>query len=114
MSTSLKNDKKINLPLMRDLTEHLDYAVKHGYDQSFQVTPEGLRSLTSSKLYMPEDLLIVNFFRYEGISDPEDNSILYIIETNDGARGTLVDAYGAYSDPEVENFMKSVKIDDKG
>jgi hypothetical protein len=114
MSTSLKNDKKINLPLMRDLTEHLDYAVKHGYDQSFQVTPEGLKSLTSSKLYMPEDLLIVNFFRYEGISDPEDNSILYIIETNDGARGTLVDAYGAYSDPEVENFMKSVKIDDKG
>jgi hypothetical protein len=114
MSTSLKNDKKINIPLMRDLTEHLDYAVKHGYDQSFQVTPEGLKSLTSSKLYMPEDLLIVNFFRYEGISDPEDNSILYIIETNDGARGTLVDAYGAYSDPEVENFMKSVKIDDKG
>jgi hypothetical protein len=114
MSTSLKDDKKIKIPQMRDLTEHMDYAAKHGYDQSFQVTPEGLKSLISSKLYMPDDLLIVNFFRYEGISDPEDNSILYLIETKDGAKGTLVDAYGAYSDPEVENFMKDVKIDEKG
>jgi hypothetical protein len=113
MSTSLENDKKIKIPQMRDLTEHLDYALKHGYDQSFQVTPDGLKSLESEKLYMPDDLLIVNFYRYEGISDPEDNSILYLIETGDGTKGTLVDAYGAYSDPEVESFMKDVKIDDK-
>jgi hypothetical protein len=113
MSTSLKGDKKIKIPQMRDLTERLDYALKQGYDQSFQVTPEGLKSLVSDQLYMPDDLLIVNFFRYEGISDPEDNSILYLIETRDGVKGTLVDAYGAYSDPEVENFMKDVKIEDK-
>jgi hypothetical protein len=113
MSSSLKDNKKIKLPLMRDLTEHLDYALKHGYTQSFQVTPEGLKSLESSKVYMADELLIVNFYRYEGISDPEDNSILYLIETSDGAKGTLVDAYGAYSDPEVENFMKDVRIDDK-
>jgi hypothetical protein len=70
--------------------------------------------MESAKVYKPEDLLIVNFYRYEGISDPEDNSILYVIETRDGAKGTLVDAYGAYSDPLIEKFMKQVKIDEKG
>lgn len=114
MSTPSNDKKRIKIPQMRDLTEHLDYALKNGYDQSFQVTPEGMKSLESETLYMPDDLLIVNFFRYEGISDPEDNSILYFIETHDGAKGTLVDAYGAYSDPEVESFMKDVKIDDQG
>jgi hypothetical protein len=113
MNASIDN-KKIKIPTMRDMTEHLNYVLKHGYDQNFQVTDEGMRSMESAKVYKPEDLLIVNFYRYEGISDPEDNSILYVIETRDGAKGTLVDAYGAYSDPLIEKFMKQVKIDEKG
>ena len=104
---------KIKIPVMRDLTEHLNFALQHGYDQNFQVVGEQLQSIESSKFYAPEDLQIVNFYRYEGISDPDDNSILYIIETREGAKGTLVDAYGAYSNPDVEEFMKRVSIEGK-
>ena len=35
--------------------------------------------------------------------------LLNVIETNDGEKGTLVDAYGAYSDPQIEKFMKQVE-----
>ena len=51
----------------------------------------------------------MNFYRFEGESDPDDNAILYIIETNDGTKGTLVDAYGVYNDSRVSQFMKAVE-----
>ena len=40
-------------------------------------------------------------------------SILYAIETTDGAKGTLSDAYGNYSDDDTGAFMKQVEIEKK-
>ena len=112
-STKPLNESKIKVPYLRDLSQTLNKMLQQGYDKNFKATEEGLECLESTKVYRPEDLLVANFYRFEGISDPSDNSILYAIETNDGAKGTLVDAYGAYSDPLVEKFMKQVKIEEK-
>jgi hypothetical protein len=113
MSSLPSGDSKIKVPVMRDLSQTLNKMLQQGYTLNFKATEEGLECLETSKVYQPESLLVVNFYRFEGISDPSDNSILYIIETNDGMKGTLVDAYGAYSDPLVEKFMKKVKIEEK-
>jgi hypothetical protein len=59
--------------------------------------------------YLPEEIQVVNFYRFEGESDPDDNAILYIIETVDGTKGTLVDSYGTYNDSRISNFMKNVE-----
>ena len=37
-------------------------------------------------------------------------SILYAIETSDGRKGTLVDAYGLYSDDETGEFLNQIEI----
>ena len=83
---------------------------KHGYNEQFRVQHKLLESVTTGKTYKCEDLKAVNFYRFEGISDPDDMSILYAIETCDGAKGTLTDAYGSYSDEETGEFMKQVEI----
>ena len=83
---------------------------KHGYTEQFRVQHKLLESITSGKTYKCEDVKAVNFYRFEGISDPDDMSILYAIETCDGAKGTLTDAYGRYSDEETGEFMKQVEI----
>jgi hypothetical protein len=36
-------------------------------------------------------------------------SILYVIETSDGRKGTLIDAYGLYADDNIGEFMKEVE-----
>ena len=78
--------------------EHLmDNLEKHGYIEQFKVQKDKLVSLTTSKKYKSGDVKAVNFYRFEGTSDPDDMSILYAIETTDGAKGTLTDAYGRYS-----------------
>lgn len=113
MNTQNTNDKKIKVPIMRDMSTVLKKMNEEGYTANFRVTEEGLECVDTNKVYKAGDLLVVNFYRFEGISDPDDNSILYAIEATDGTRGTLMDAYGAYSDPMIEKFMKQVKIEEK-
>ena len=74
---------------------------QHGYTGQFRVEKDRLVNLTSGKKYKSADVKAVNFYRFEGISDPDDMSILYAIETTDGAKGTLSDAYGNYSDDDI-------------
>lgn len=45
----------------------------------------------------PEEFNIDEVYRFEGDSNPDDSSIVYAITSNTGVKGTLVDAYGAYS-----------------
>jgi hypothetical protein len=43
------------------------------------------------------------------MSDPEDSSILYLIEASDGKKGTLIDAYGTYADAKLSDFIREVE-----
>lgn len=81
---------------------------KQGFNKQFKITKTGLKELSSRRIYSPEEVTIRNFYRFEGNSDPADNSILYAIETTDGICGTLVDAYGPYSDTLITHFMEQV------
>jgi len=96
---------------MKTLASCLNKIVKDGYKENFQVTEDGsrLRSLETEKLYNPDEVHIINFFRFEGASDPSDSAILYVVETNDGARGSLTDAYGMYADASIDKFIKEVE-----
>ena len=86
---------------------------QHGYTDQFRVEKDRLVNLTSGKKYKSADVTAVNFYRFEGISDPDDMSILYAIETCDGIKGTLTDAYGNYSDDDTGAFMKKVETEKK-
>lgn len=99
-----------SMPFMKSLANCLNKMLKEGYTENFKVTEQGLESLHNHNNYKPDQIQVVNFFRFEGQSDPDDNAILYVIETNDGTKGTLVDAYGVYNDPKVSSFMKDVEI----
>lgn len=98
-----------SMPYMKSLATCLNRIVTEGYAENFQVTEKGLEALDHPKEYQPEQIQVVNFYRFEGESDPDDNAILYVIETNDGTRGTLIDAYGVYNDPKIARFMKAVE-----
>lgn len=97
------------IPQMRTLKTCLDKMIEQGYVENFKAQDGGLKSLETEKVYAPGDLKVVNFYRFEGISNPDDNSILYVIEAKDGAKGTLMDAYGAYADPAVAKLIVDIE-----
>lgn len=107
------NESKIKVPYMRDMAQTTNKLLQQGFDKNFKATEDGLLCIETNRVYKPGDILVANFYRFEGISDPSDNSILYAIESTDGIKGTLVDAYGAYSDRDVEKFMKQVKMEER-
>jgi hypothetical protein len=96
-------------PMMNTLTSCVNKVVKDGYTDSFKVGTEGLFSYKTEKFYSPDQVKVINFYRFEGQSDPADNSILYVIELSDGSKGTLIDAYGPYADAKVNVFMQEVE-----
>jgi hypothetical protein len=98
-----------HVPDMKTLVSCINSLVGQGFTEDYKVNDKGLKALKTEKIYKPEEVKVVNFYRFEGSSDPADNTILYAIETSDGEKGTLVDAYGPYSDTRVTNFMKQVE-----
>jgi hypothetical protein len=94
---------------LKTLSSCLNSLLAAGFETQFKAVKEGLKSLTTEKVYKPEEIQIKNFYRFEGESDPADSSILYAIQTNSGERGTLTDAYGAYSDAYVTKFIQDVE-----
>lgn len=101
------------IPHMKSLASCLNKMVLDGYTDDFKIADNGLRSLKTEEIYQPEQINIVNFFRFEGQSDPNDNTIMYAIETDDGLKGTLVDAYGPYADRKLSEFMNQVESMEK-
>src|SRR5690349_6758399 len=94
---------------MKTLAGSIKHFMKRGYTEDYKVNDQGLKALRTEKIYQPEEVKVVDFHRFEGSSDPGDESILYAIETSDGGKGTLVDAYGSYSDERVTAFMYKVE-----
>lgn len=107
MQQPLKGGRiKAELKTMTDLLTKLQ---RDGFSANFLVNEIGLYDTGSEKVYKPEDIKIVDFFRFEGESDPADSAILYAIEANDGTRGVLSDSYGPYADENINKFIIQVE-----
>ncbi len=82
------------------------------YDNEFKMTPKGFDA-GKGTTYTPEDLKIIKTYRFEGDSNPDDSSVLYLIEAKDGLIGYTIDAYGVYSnhtDDGYDDFLKQIPI----
>jgi hypothetical protein len=92
------------------LTGTMAELVRAGFVEHFGVRSDELRSFDSGRTFAAGQVVIREYHRFEGVSDPDDMSIVYAIEGEGGVRGTLVDAFGVYSDPAVSAFLDRVPI----
>jgi hypothetical protein len=88
----------------------LDDLTRRGFTEHFEVASGRIRGAEGGRTFRPDELTIREFYRFEGVSDPDDMSIVYAIEGRDGTRGTLVDAFGVYADPAVSSALRTVPI----
>jgi len=99
-----------DVPWLKDLAACTHELKARGYKEDFRIDKNNLKTYeTDSKEYKPEDVRITNFYRFEGVSDPGDMTVLYVIETSDGLRGTLADGYGPYASEAVSKFIVQVE-----
>ena len=67
-----------------------------GYNVDFNLVDNCL--ICHEDKFNIEDFRIVEFYRFEGPSDPADEAVVYAIESNKGHKGVLVNGYGPSSD----------------
>lgn len=86
---------------------------KKGYTTNFQFEDNGLIDSDTQKKYTQDEVTIVEEYRYEGMSDPSDMSILYILETKDGKKGTILMAYGPSADYDAAQWFNKLLQENK-
>ena len=97
---------------MRDyqnLVDALNDLKKRGFENDFNLKPFCLECASLQLQMHPEEFEIKEFYRFEGMSDPDDNAVLYAIQSNQGIKGVLVDAYGTYAEaltPEMASKLR--------
>jgi len=85
---------------------------ERGYTYDYDYENACLYCKLISEKFEPEDLKITEYYRFEGMSDPDDNVIVYAIESNEGHKGILIDAYGAYADEHKAAFIQNIPVED--
>jgi len=104
------------VPILQDNPyESLSFAIedlrKKGFTKDFNQKEEYLECKQDNQQYAPNQFVITHVYRFEGMSDPGDNSVLYGIEAGDGTKGQLVDAYGAYADSLSPKMIEKFRIE---
>ncbi|WP_276360518.1 phosphoribosylpyrophosphate synthetase [Daejeonella sp. H1SJ63] len=95
-----------------NLLEAVNGLRNRGYNYDFHFEDACLHCAKISESYSAKDLRITEYYRFEGMSDPEDNAVVYAIESKNGNKGIIIDAYGAYSDEHKSAFLSEIKVDD--
>jgi protease II len=93
------------------LVETLESLQEQGYTYDFNMTAHALELHKDDGIKLtlsPEDFDIVKVYRFEGMTNPSDMSILYAIESKDGLKGTLVSSYGVYADAMSAEMIKKL------
>ncbi len=93
------------------LSQATDDLKKRGFTLDFDLKGDHLHCLQNQSLRLqPEDFEITEFHRFEGDSNPSDMSVVYALESRNGDKGLLVDAYGAYADDYSPEMIKKLDI----
>lgn len=87
--------------------------LKQGFKNNFKLVGDQLMCIENKKMYDSSDMEIIEQYRFEGISNPADMSIVFAVECKDGTKGSIISSYGTYSDEKLDEFMKKVKVCDR-
>lgn len=92
------------------LTEAVADLKKRGYKEDFNLNNDFLECNSLDLKLHPEKFTVDEFYRFEGMSSTDDNAIVFAISSHDGVKGTLVDAYGMYSENLSDSMIRKLSM----
>ncbi len=100
----------MNFNRYANLVEATNDLPKRGYSSTFRCEDGKMVCIQTENKYASKDMKIEELHRFEGYSNPADNSIIYAVACNDGEKGIIVSSYGADADSGLGEFMKTVDV----
>jgi hypothetical protein len=95
--------------LYKTMAEAVEDLRRRGFTTDFAVDKESGQVAAGDQALKSDELTIIEHYRFEGISDPDDSSVVYALEAPNGVKGVLVDAYGAYANWKTGALLTHTK-----
>ena len=95
--------------IYKTMAEAVEGLRQRGFTTDFSVHKESGQVAARGQTFKSDELTIVEHHRFEGMSDPDDSSVVYALEASNGLRGVLADAYGAYANWKTGPMLKHTK-----
>lgn len=93
------------------LSEALADLAARGFTGNFDLKPDCIECRDPERSFKAEDFEIIEYYRFEGNTDPGDEEVVYAIESKDGTRGVLVDAFGTYAGELSPELLTKLRIE---
>lgn len=92
------------------LSETINGLVKAGYTLDFNIQQECLFCHQTNTVLSPEEFQIDKLYRFEGETNPEDESVVYAISSKKYAvKGVLVNGYGISADEATSRLIEKLQ-----
>ena len=83
------------------VTEAVEYLAEQGYVEDYKLSAKGIVAPDRGTAHAAATAVVDHTFRFEGPSDPGDESIVLGVRCPEwGTKGVIVAAYGPDADPE--------------
>jgi len=93
------------------VTEAIAALKERGYTIDFNIDADKLRCTNNEITLHPDEFEIVEVHRFEGDSNPDDEDIVYAIESKDGKlKGIITSAFGLYADPVSNKIIQKLSM----
>src|SRR5262245_3905770 len=93
------------------VTEAIAALRKQGYTEDFNLRENCIECRQGKYKLFHDQFQIDKVYRFEGMTDPDDETVLYAISSPElNLKGTLVNAYGIYSDPVADEMVRKLEV----
>jgi len=96
------------------LCEATNALAKEGYSADFIAGDTHIVDSKTKVEYTPKDLEIVGHHRFEGMSNPQDDTVIFALQASDGNRGTLIMSHSAEHSQNVDLIKRIPQSNTKG
>lgn len=92
------------------LSEAVNDLEKRGFTADFKLCSDGIECAMLDLKLHPNHFEILESYRFDGMTDPADEAIVYAIASKDGkTKGILVNGYGIYTESMTDEMLKKLK-----
>jgi hypothetical protein len=93
------------------VTEALQDLKTKGYSVDFNIAFDKIICADNKICLNPNEFEIVEVFRFEGDTNPDDEDVVYAIESKDRqVKGTMTSAYGMYAESISSEMIQKLSI----
>ncbi|MBL1232556.1 MAG: phosphoribosylpyrophosphate synthetase [Vicingaceae bacterium] len=93
------------------LSEAINDLTKKGYTVNFNIKQDCIECAENNLQLQPDEFEIDEVYRFQEMSDVDNESILYAISsTNKNVKGLLVNAYSIYADTASTKLIEKLNI----